>query len=44
MSSSVSKNTDFVLAGEKSGSKIDDAEKFGVEVIDEEEFRKMIKG
>jgi DNA ligase (NAD+) len=44
VSSSVSKNTDFVLAGEKSGSKIDDAEKFGVEVIDEEEFRKMIKG
>ena len=38
VSSSVSKNTDYVLAGEKAGSKLAKAEKLGVEVIDEERF------
>jgi len=43
-SSSVSKNTDFVLAGENAGSKLDKATKLGVRVIDEKEFTKMIEG
>jgi len=42
-SSSVSKKTDFVLAGENPGSKLDKAEKLGVEVIDEKQFLKMIE-
>jgi DNA ligase (NAD+) len=40
--SSVSKNTDFVLAGEEPGSKLDKALKLGVEVITEKQFLKMI--
>jgi len=43
-SSSVSKQTDFVLAGENAGSKLDKAMKLGVKVIDEKEFMKMIEG
>ncbi|HAV63192.1 MAG TPA: DNA ligase (NAD(+)) LigA, partial [Verrucomicrobiales bacterium] len=43
-SSSVSKNTDFVLAGEEAGSKLEKAQKLGVKVIDEAEFRKMCEG
>ena len=42
-SSSISKNTDFVLAGEKAGSKLDKAKKLGVKVIGEKEFLAMIK-
>lgn len=41
--SSVSKKTDFVLAGENPGSKLDKARKFGVDVIDEKQFLKMIE-
>ena len=41
---SVSKNTDFVLAGEKAGSKLAKAQKLGVEVIDETEFVRRLEG
>ena len=39
---SVSKKTDFVLAGKNAGSKFDKATKLGVEVITEEQFMEMI--
>lgn len=40
--SSVSKNTDFVLAGESAGSKLDKAVKLGVKIINEEEFFNLV--
>ena len=40
--SSVSKKTDYVLAGKEAGSKLDKAKKLGVKVIDEKEFLKMV--
>jgi DNA ligase (NAD+) len=42
VSSSVSKKTDYLLAGAEAGSKLTKAEQLGVKVIDEEEFLKMI--
>lgn len=39
---SVSKKTDFVVAGEKAGSKLDKAQKLGVRVITEDEFDALI--
>ena len=42
-SSSVSKNTDYVLAGEAAGSKLDKAKSLGVKIISEEDFKKLIE-
>ena len=39
---SVSKKTDYVVAGENPGSKYERAKKFGVSIISEEEFKEMI--
>jgi len=41
--SSVSANTDLLVAGENPGSKYDKAKKLGVKVINEAEFRELIK-
>jgi DNA ligase (NAD+) len=43
VSGSVSKKTSYVLAGDEAGSKLDKANKLGVRVLDESEFRKMLQ-
>ncbi len=43
VSGSVSKNTDFVVAGESAGSKYDDAQKLGVSIISEKELLDLLK-
>jgi DNA ligase (NAD+) len=42
LTSSVSKKTDYVLAGEKAGSKLDKAKTLNVKIIDETEFKDKI--
>jgi len=44
VTSSVSKNTDVVIAGEAAGSKYDRATKLGITIWDEATFQEMIKG
>jgi DNA ligase (NAD+) len=42
VSGSVSKNTDFVVAGTDAGSKLKDAMQLGIEVLDEEKFMSLL--
>ena len=42
VSGSVSRKTDFVVAGEEAGSKLDKARKIGVKIIAEEELMRMV--
>jgi DNA ligase (NAD+) len=40
---SVSGNTDYLLAGERAGSKLERAEKLGVQVLDEAGLRRLVE-
>lgn len=42
VSGSVSKKTDYVIAGADPGSKYDDAQKLGVAILDEKDFKKLL--
>ena len=42
VSSSVSKKTDYLLAGEDAGSKLSDAIKLGVKILNENEFKQLL--
>ena len=43
VSGSVSKDLDYVVVGEKPGSKFEKAKKLGLKIISEEEFKEIVK-
>lgn len=43
VTSSVSSNSDYVVVGTNPGSKFDDAKKLGIKILDEENFRKLVR-
>lgn len=43
VTSAVSKNTDFVVAGESAGSKLTKAQELGISIIDEQELLEMMR-
>ncbi|MCX6805018.1 MAG: hypothetical protein NT111_03330, partial [Patescibacteria group bacterium] len=42
VTSVVSKSTNFVVAGDEPGSKIDKAKKFGINILNEQQFSKAL--
>ncbi len=44
VASSVSKRTDYVVAGDDPGSKYEQAQKLGVQILDEQAFRALVEG
>jgi len=44
LSSSVSKKTDFLVAGESAGTKLEKARQFGVTILNEKEFINLLRG
>ena len=42
-SSSVSKNTDYVLVGKEAGSKLTKAKDLGIQILDEQTFKNLLK-
>lgn len=44
VTSAVSKKTSYLLAGEEAGSKLEKAEKLGIKIVSESEFRAMLEG
>jgi len=43
VASSVGKNIDYVVVGEKPGNKYNKAKKIGIKILSEEDFRKLTK-